>query len=195
MIRHRQEAEPVSTVSTVPLSAPLTTPAVASSPRNVFLALRKKLYRGLKIADRLATPALAGTTLAWLFFRATASSWMFLHHQWAPSVSDLLFAYCLTLLITVPLAFRKAKELGWLAALAAWFSTSVSLAYSYGSALNFYWPWPENGDKAFYFAKQQFPPLAFIVLTGAVLWVPIVLALYHWRKPLSQRMKETDASA
>jgi hypothetical protein len=187
MIRHRQEAESVPTVSTIPLSEPLTMTTAISSPRNAFLTLRKKIYRGLQTIDRLATPALAGTTLAWLSFRITAKSWLYLHHQWAPSASDLLFAYCLTLLIVFPLAFRKGRGHGWFAVLAAWISTSLSLARSYGSTLNLSWPWPENGDKAFYFAKQQFPAIAFIVLIGAVLWVPIVLAIYRWRKPLSER--------
>lgn len=187
MIRHRQDSEEAISRPTLASGAVLATPPSHATTSGLRRFVRMTLGR----IDRVATPALAGTTVAW----ATVALALQVMpapgpKPWILGTNELLWAYCTALLLSIPLSALRARWHGWYAALTTWTATWVGLSISFGHYQFSRSPWAEQGYVVDRFIGQGTREMALFALFTAIVWLPVVLAVHHWRRPLAERIAE-----
>jgi hypothetical protein len=185
---HRLAEETIPSRSAVGLNERLATP-LAEDHRSSRHA--DKLRRHLRRFNVVATPAVIGTTVAWGTNVAVRQVLGAQDLGPVPPSTILLIAYISTLALSLPLAYLPKRAHGMHAALATFLGVTLALAYSYSEYQSWTWAKVMGSSGMRELAAKNVGAIGLYVLVMGIVWLPALLATYHGRKTLAERLRET----
>ncbi|MGV3616164.1 MAG: hypothetical protein ACO1SV_12590 [Fimbriimonas sp.] len=170
-------------------------PAVSELEKAPGQATLVKVLGGVFASlNRVVSPAMAGTTVAWM---AVAASYQIAsqYRLWMPATGELVEMWLCTFLTALALSqWRRLKPVR-ASMLATGLGSSLALSVSYGRFQRSTWPWPEFAPSALDFAASSFLAFLLGIVTMGIAWVPVVIASSRRYRTLNQELKETQGNA